>query len=117
MVALAGNAFCNSARYCEYLCNKTPLTEYSQSVNRIYSLGSHFFIAALAVIFSVIFTSNSSIFALIIIIGGALTISTFFISLHADIAESIQVIYLMDQEFTDRMRREKEEKGISKHTI
>jgi hypothetical protein len=28
---------------------------------------------------------------------GALVISTFFISMHADAAESIQIIYLLDQ--------------------
>jgi hypothetical protein len=102
MVALTGNPFCNSARYCEYLCNKTPLTEYSQSVNRIYSLASHFFIVGMAIIFSIVFTNNKSIFALLLIVVGTLTIATFFISLHADIAESIQIIYLMEQEFSNR---------------
>ena len=102
MVALTGSPFCNSARYCEYLCNKTPITEYSQSVSRIYSLGAHFFITALSIIFSVFFTNNKSIFALLLIIVGSLTISTFFISLHADTAEAIQIVYLMDQEFRKR---------------
>lgn len=86
MVALAGNPFCNSARYCEYLCDKTPLTEYSQSCNRIYSLSSHFFITGLSIVFSVFFTNNTSIFAVLLIIGGSLTVSTFFVSLHADVA-------------------------------
>ena len=104
MVAIAGNPFCNSARYCEYLCNKTPLTAYSQSCNRIYSLSAHFLITGTAVIFSKYFTSNTSIYALLIIIAGSLTFSTFFISFHADLAEAIEIVYLLDQEFIYRER-------------
>jgi len=47
------------------------------------------------------------------IIGGALTFSTFFVSLHADIAEAIQIVYLLDHEFRDRM----EGKLLNKHQI
>ena len=86
MVVLTGNPYCNSARYCEYLCNKTPLTEYSQSSNRIFSLCAHCFIMCISIIFSLLFTTNTSIFALLIIVVGSLTIATFFVSLHADIA-------------------------------
>ena len=102
LVALTGDSYCNSARYCEYLCSKTPLTEYSQSVNRIYSLSAHFCIVGLTTIFARYFTENSSIFALVLIMIGALTVSTFFISLHADAAEALQIVYLMDQEFNSR---------------
>jgi hypothetical protein len=104
MVAISGNQFCNSARYCEYLCNKTPLTEYSQSCNRIYSLSAHFLITGLTIIFSCYFTNNTSIYALLLIFAGSLAISTFFISLHADIAEAIQIVYLLDQEFLSRAK-------------
>jgi hypothetical protein len=37
------------------------------------------------------------------IIAGALTISTFFVSLHADIAEAIQIVYLLDIELRNRV--------------
>lgn len=37
---------------------------------------------------------------------GALVISTFFISMHADAAEAIQIIYLLDQEFLHRGENE-----------
>ncbi len=103
MVALVGNPFCNSARYCEYLCDKSPITAYSQSCNRVYSLSSHFMITSLTIIFSVYFTKNTSIFSLMMIIAGALTISTFFVSLHADIAEAIQIVYLLDIELRNRV--------------
>jgi NADH:ubiquinone oxidoreductase subunit 6 (subunit J) len=47
-------------------------------------------------------TKNDSIYAYIVILIGALVISTFFISMHADAAEAIQIIYLLDQEFLHR---------------
>ena len=85
-VILSGNPFCNSARYCEYLCNKAILTEYSQSCSRIYRISAHFFIASVTLLYSLFFTQNTSIFAYLIILLGALTVSTFFISIHADAA-------------------------------
>lgn len=96
-VVLTGNPVCNSARYCEYLCDKSVLTEYSQSCSRIYRISAHFFIASLTLLYSIYMTQNKSIFAFLIILVGALVVSTFFISLHADAAEAIQIIYLLDQ--------------------
>jgi hypothetical protein len=51
-------------------------------------------------------TQNTSLYALLIILIGALVISTFFISMHADAAEAIQIIYLLDQEFLHRGENE-----------
>jgi hypothetical protein len=42
-------------------------------------------------------TDNKSIWALGLVLLGAIAISTFFISLHADSAEAIQILYLVDQ--------------------
>jgi hypothetical protein len=47
-------------------------------------------------------TQNKSIFAFIIILVGSLIVSTFFISIHADAAEAIQIVYLLDQEYIHR---------------
>lgn len=65
----------------------------------------------LSIIFSVLFTNNKSIYALLLIIVGSLTVATFFISIHADVAESLQIIYLMDQEFSSRAR------GDNRHKV
>lgn len=105
-VILSGNPYCNSARYCEYLCDKSILTEYSQSCSRIYRISAHFFIASITLIYSIYYTENKSIYAYLIILVGALVVSTFFISLHADAAEAIQIIYLLDQEFMHRGEHE-----------
>lgn len=48
IVYLSGNAYCNSARYAEYLANKSSNTAYSQSASRIYRFSAHFSIAATA---------------------------------------------------------------------
>ena len=105
-VILSGNPLCNSARYCEYLCDKSLLTEYSQSCSRIYRISAHFFIASLTLLYFLFMTQNTSIYAYIVILIGALVISTFFISMHADAAEAIQIIYLLDQEFLHRNENE-----------
>jgi len=88
-ISLTDNPFCNSARYCEYLCDKTIITRNTQTSSRIYRVCAHFFIVGLTVIYTMLATDNKSIYALGLIIFGSLTISTFFISLHADGAEAI----------------------------
>jgi hypothetical protein len=44
-VALNGNPFCNSAKYCEYLCNESMCTDSTQSTMRIYRIAAHLLIA------------------------------------------------------------------------
>ena len=51
-------------------------------------------------------TENKSIYACLIILIVTLIISTFFISMHADAAEAIQIFYLFDQEFIHRGENE-----------
>jgi hypothetical protein len=49
-------------------------------------VSAHFFIAALTLLYSLFFSENTSIYAYLIILVGCLTLSTFFISIHADAA-------------------------------
>lgn len=51
-VYLTGQAYCNSARYCDYIVYNSVLTENSQGLNRIYRLNSHFAIAGVISILS-----------------------------------------------------------------
>ena len=101
-IFLSGNAFCNSARYCEYLCEELVVTSYSQSCSRIYRLCSHFLLVGILTIISLYSKGNISIYAILLIILESLIISTLFISYHADAAEALQIIYLQDQEFINR---------------
>lgn len=49
-INLTGNTYCNSARYCEYLCDHSRILEFSQSLSRTYRLGAHGLIAGISCI-------------------------------------------------------------------
>ena len=85
-VYLTGNPYCNSARYCEYLCDNSMVMEYSQSTSRAYRVCAHFAIAGLVAIVGMYIKGSISLIVLLVIVGLALFISTFFISIHADAA-------------------------------
>ena len=88
-VYLTGNAYCNSARYCDYVVYKSKITQNSQGLNRIYRLTSHFAIAGIVSILSfwvLNLGSEVSISAMWILLILCLGVATFFVSLHADAA-------------------------------
>lgn len=99
-IYLTGNPYCNSSRYCEYLCDKSPLTRNSQSISRAYRILAHFLIAGIVAIVSFFLQgANTSVFVVLVVFLMSLFIGTFFISLHADAAESVQIIFMMDEYF------------------
>jgi len=103
-VYLTGNAYCNSARYCEYVVNKSELTSTSQSSSRIYRITAHFAIAGLVCILGLFVFNRGevSITAMGILLLLSLGVSTFFVSLHADAAEAILILLLTEEEFGRR---------------
>ena len=105
-INISGNPYCNSSRYCEYLCERSDLTDESQSTSRAYRICAHFLIAGINAIFALYIKGNISLYAMLLIMIITLFISTLFISMHADAAEAIQVILLEDEEFN---RREKDD--------
>lgn len=96
-MSLTGNPFCNSSRYCEYLCDRSIIMDYSQSTSRAYRICAHFLILGIMAIFALYVKGSISIFALLVIMIQTLFISTLFISIHADAAEAIQIIFLADE--------------------
>ena len=83
-VYLTGNPFCNSARYCEYLCGRSVIMENTHSTSRVYRLCAHFLLIGILVIFAMYVKGVISIYALTLIIVNTIFVSTFFISFHAD---------------------------------
>ena len=77
------------------------MTDYSQSCSRIYRLSAHFTIVSITSIIHML-TSPPSLYTLSLTILLSLVVSTFFISLHPDAAEALQVLYLLDQELMQR---------------
>lgn len=110
LVYLSGNAYCNSARYSEYLSVKSRISfsaSQSQSASRIYRYTAHFALAGIITlvafwIFGFTFKQEVAIPGMFILLLVAMGVSTFFISLHADAGEAILVLYLMEQEFSEK---------------
>lgn len=107
LVYLSGNAYCNSARYAEYLTNKSSNTVYSQSASRIYRFCAHFALAGVVCLvafwwFGIV--AEVSIVAMLVLLLLCLIVATFFISLHADAGEAILILYLMEFEFSQNRR-------------
>ena len=98
IVAVNGSSYSNSAKFCEYLTGKAPLTEYYQFSSRLFSLATHALIISLSIAFAIYFPKVRSIESIVIVIINAWTISTCFISFYPDIAQSVFILYLLDQE-------------------
>lgn len=102
LVYLSGNAYCQSARYAEYLTNKSSETAYSQSASRIYRFCAHFALAglvSLAAFWGFGLAAEVAIPAMLVLLLISMGVATFFISLHADAGEAILILYLMEYEF------------------
>jgi uncharacterized protein YacL len=56
----------------------------------------------------------ASIFIVLVVFILSLFLSTFFISLHADAAEAIQVIFLVDYKFAKQNEKDKNRHSLSK---
>lgn len=94
-VQMAGKPYCNSARYCEYLNDKTIIARSSQSTSRSYRFCAHLLIAGILAIVSLYINGiGTSFYVMLFVIVQTVFISTLFISLHADAAEALQLILL-----------------------
>ena len=54
---------------------------------------------SLGIVFAVYFPKITSMLDLVLVVGGSLLISTCFVTLHLDIAQALQLIYLLDQSY------------------
>ena len=94
----AGVPYCNSARYCEYLTDKSLLLEGSQSASRTYRISAHFLIAGAVGIFGLYLKGTIAALTILFIIMISLFISTYFVSMHADAAEALIILFLNNEE-------------------
>ena len=102
IVYLSGTAFCNSARYSEYLAFHNKDTHQTQSLSRIYRYTSHFAVGGVICILAfwiLGLQTEVSVSAMLIMLIMSMGVATFFISIHADASEAILILYLMEHEF------------------
>ncbi len=78
------------------------IMDNSQSSSRTYRLCAHLLLAGIVGICALYFYGEISPYALGLVIIICIFICTLFISIHADAAEALQILYLTDEEFNKR---------------
>lgn len=108
-INLTGIPYCNAARNCEVLCNSSRLFVGSQSVLFFYRLCAHTFCVGLTVLISYALMkgkiSGINTWSLVLIILLSYCIVTYFIDIHADAAEGLQISYLLDNDLNGPKQR------------
>lgn len=102
-IHITGNPYCNSARYCEYLCDNSAAVEESQTTSRSYRLSAHMLIGGIVSIICLYVKGKIVPTVVLVMIFISLFISTFFISIHVDAAEAIAISFI-DNEECERRR-------------
>lgn len=93
-INLSGLPYCNSARYCEFLCSNTQLFPGNQTVSVLYRVGAHSLLVAIIGIIALVFKTTLTIPALVFITLLSLFLVTYFISLHSDASEGLLTMFL-----------------------
>ena len=72
-----------------------------------------------SIVFAIEVPKITSIYALLIIMLGSLLVSTCFITFHIDLAQSLHILFLLDQEYLSEDKREfrlsSEAQGVSNY--
>jgi hypothetical protein len=98
-INLTGIAYCNSARFCEHLIETSRLFVGSQSLLYFYRISAYTFTIGVTIIIAYFIQISTlgtiSLVSLLIIALFTYCVLSFFVDLHADIAEGIQISYLI----------------------
>lgn len=97
-INLTGIPYCNAARNCEVLCSTSKLFVGSQSVMFFYRLCAHVFLVGISILICYFLMkgkmSGISVESLLFILVFSYCVVTFFVDIHADAAEALQIAYL-----------------------
>ena len=98
-INLTGIAYCNSARYCEHLIENSRLFVGSQSLLYFYRISAYAFTigGTLIITYYIERSKVDSVDYLSLLIASIFSycILSYFVDLHADLAEGIQISYLI----------------------
>lgn len=99
-IHLSGIPYCNAARQCEALCERSKLFASDHSCIRLYRMSAQIFLATLTTLFGFIILHNRVTYANYIIVGVLVCVSylatTHFADLHANAAEGLMTCYLAE---------------------
>jgi hypothetical protein len=99
-INLTGIPYCNAARNCELLCSRTSLFSGSHSCLQMYRAAANW--VNMAVVLLICYclmkgrTGDISLISLLIIAVFSWCISMYFIGIHTDAAEGLQISFLME---------------------
>lgn len=96
-INIAGNPYCNAARYCLYMSYNSVVLASSQETSNTYRILAHFTIAGIVGILSLYVKGTIVPLSLLVIIFLSVFIATFFISFHADAASAIGVSFVSNE--------------------
>lgn len=101
-IALTGNPYCQSAKYCEYFTHVSMLHNGDQSTMRLYRICAHILIPGLVSILGLYIKGEIEPYTIgaTIIIG--MFVCTYIISFQADPAEALLLMYNLDEEYYRR---------------
>lgn len=99
-IHLSGIPYCNAARQCEAICEKSHLFASNQSCIRLYRIAAQLFLVSLTVLFSYFILAAKTSYANFIIIGLITCTSylavTHFADIHSNGAEGLVTCYLSE---------------------
>ena len=96
---LTGVDYCNSARFCEHLIETSRLFVGSQSLLYFYRISAYSFTIGITLIITYFFEKSRlghiDLVSLLVTALFAYCVLSYFVDLHSDIAEGIQVSFLI----------------------
>ena len=99
-IHLSGIPYCNAARQCEALCERSHLFSSDHSCIRLYRMAAQIFLVSLTALFSFIVLENKADHANFVIVGlivcTSYLASTHFADLHSNAAEGLATCYLAE---------------------
>jgi hypothetical protein len=110
-INLWGNPYCNSARYCEYLCDKSTVLQESQSASRSYRIAAYAVLTGFTSLLGLYVNGEISLYGMGLIMIISLQITNFFVQINADAADGILMTYLSNEEFAKRNHQDDKKKN------
>lgn len=101
-INIAGNPYCNAARYCDYISDQSVVLEEAQSTSISYRICAHMLIAGIVSILCLYVKGSIMPIFILLIMVLSVFISTFFISIHADAGEAISISFMDNEECEKR---------------
>ena len=111
-IILSGLPYCNASKYCEYLWNESMISDQTQSSIHIYKIAAHMLIATIGSIIGLFLRSQLDPYLLAFTLMIGLFITTFFIEFNAVCSETLQLLYIMEEEFYKRKAGRKSKTNV-----